>query len=73
MTRTCVHNFSLERDKSVRDATTETDPQGGGLSGPGGVEYSAHSKVVEENAVLSKQLSETQVRGSLGRSWRLSP
>ena len=59
-----VGDGSLERDKSKRDATTEMDALEGEAVGSGGVAYGAHTKVVEENAILAKQLLETQVRNS---------
>ena len=59
-----VGDESLERDKSKRDATTEMDALEGEAGGLGGVAYGAHTKVVEENAILAKQLLETQVRNS---------
>jgi len=50
----------------MRDAATETEAHEGGAWGGGGVEYGTHTKVVEENAILAKQLLEFQVRRCSG-------
>jgi len=51
-------SISLDRERSVRDAATETE--GDGDAGRR-IDFATYSRVFEENAHLSKQLAEAQV------------
>jgi hypothetical protein len=50
---------SLDRKRAVRDAATETE---GARDVGGGIDLATYSRVIEENARLSKQLADAQVR-----------
>jgi len=50
---------SLDRKRAVRDAATETE---GARDAGGGIDLTTYSRVIEENARLSKQLADAQVR-----------
>ena len=52
-------SMTLEREKSVRDASTETSKDEGR---PNGNDSSTHARLVAENSILAKRLSEAQVQ-----------